>query len=80
MGALAARTVLKGQGGQMAGLKRISEDPYRCSEILIPLENMKLTERSIPDAWLMPYDVSPAFLDWCRPLIGGALPETVMEL
>ncbi len=77
MGALAARTVLSGQSGMMAGLRRISDDPYRCEEILIPVEQLALHERLFPESFISPdrLDVTDAFLNWCRPLIGGQLPN-----
>ena len=75
LGALAARTVLAGIGGTMAGLRRVSDDPYRCEEILIPLEGLSLHERPMPPEYLAPYDVTGSFLRWCRPLIGEGLPE-----
>lgn len=76
MGALAARTILDGHGGMMAGLKRISDAPYRCEEILIPVKQVMLTERLLPKHYLQPdrYDVSDDFLRWVRPLIGSHLP------
>lgn len=76
LGALAARTVLSGQGGMMAGLRRLSDEPYRCEEILIPVEQVMLHERLFPKEYIAPsgMDVTEAFLRWARPLIGGALP------
>lgn len=79
LGRLAARTVLSGQGGMMSGLKRVSSDPYRCEELLIPLEQVMLHERLLPDEFIAPdrYDVTEAFLRWARPLIGDPLPEYI---
>lgn len=72
LGALAARTVLSGNSGFMAGLRRVSDDPYECEEILIPLDQLVLHERQFPAAYITPnrYDVTDEFLHWCRPLIG----------
>ena len=74
LGALAARTVLNGTGGMMAGLRRVSDEPYQCEEILIPLEGLALHERPLPPEYLARYNVTDAFLRWCRPLIGNQLP------
>lgn len=76
LGALAARTVLSGQGGMMAGLRRLSDEPYRCEEILIPVEQVMLHERLFPKEYIASsgMDVTEAFLRWARPLIGGTLP------
>ena len=59
----------------MAGLRRLSDTPYTCEEILIPLDRLTLHERVMSPEYLSRYDVSEAFLRWCRPLIGGALTE-----
>lgn len=77
LGRLAARTVLSGQGGMMSGLKRLSSAPYRCEETLIPLTQVMLHERLLPGEFIVPgrYDVTDAFLQWARPLIGGPLPR-----
>ncbi|MEA5016607.1 MAG: diphosphate--fructose-6-phosphate 1-phosphotransferase [Candidatus Limiplasma sp.] len=76
MGALAAKTVLAGQGSMMAGLRRISDDPYRCQEILVPVQEVMLQEHVMPGEFLHPngHDVTDAFVRWCKPLIGGGLP------
>jgi 6-phosphofructokinase 1 len=77
LGALAARTVLSGIGGMMAGLRRVSDAPYDCEEILIPLNRLTLHERLLPKEYLDRYDVTETFLRWCMPLIGEKLPEIV---
>ena len=75
MGARAARAVLAGQGGFMAALKRVSDEPYRCEEILVPVEQLSLRERAFPKSWITSsgFDVAEGFARWCRPLIGGPL-------
>ena len=72
MGALAAKTVLSGQGGMMPGLKRISDEPYQCEEILIPVEDVMLNERLFPREYIAEggMDVTDAFVRWVRPLVG----------
>lgn len=72
MGALAARAVLSGQSGVMAGLMRKSSQPYQCEECLVPVEEVMLDERLMPDAYITASgnDVTQAFCDWCAPLIG----------
>ncbi len=74
LGALATRTMLAGTGGMMAGLRRVSDEPYHCEKILVPLEGLALHERPLPPEYLAPYNVTDAFLRWCRPLIGDQLP------
>lgn len=75
MGELAARTVLSGKGGMMAGLMRRSDNPYQCEEVLIPVEQVMLHERLFPREYITEdgYNVTDEFLSWVRPLIGGEL-------
>lgn len=72
MGALAARAVLHGKSGVMAGLKRCSTNPYLCEEILVPIEQVMLEERLMPKEFIseQDFDVTDAFCEWCRPLLG----------
>ena len=44
---------------------------------MIPLNRLTLHERLLPKEYLDRYDVTEAFLRWCRPLIGEKLPEIV---
>ena len=70
-------SLLSGTGGMMAGLRRASDAPYTCEEILIPLDRLTLHERLLPKEYLGHYDVTEGFLRWCMPLIGEKLPEIV---
>ena len=76
LGALSARTVLSGKGGMMPGLKRISDEPYQCEEILIPVEQVMLHERLFPKEYIAEngIDVTDEFIRWAKPLV-GELPE-----
>lgn len=75
MGALAARAVLSGQSGVMAGMLRRAGDTYAVEDVLVPIGQVMLEERHMPAEFLSRdgFDVTPAFCDWCRPLIGGPL-------
>lgn len=77
MGRLAARTVLDGIGGKMAGLRRVSTEPYRVEEVLIPVEQVMMAERLFPEEYMDRdrYDVTEEFVRWARPLIGQPLPH-----
>lgn len=72
MGALAARAVLEGTSGVMAGLLRRSTSPYVCEEVLVPIEQVMLEERLMPREFISEdgFDITDAFCDWCRPLLG----------
>ena len=74
MGALAARAVLSGKSGVMAGLMRCSTDPYICEDVLVPIEQVMLEERLMPKEFISDdgFDVTDAFCEWCRPLLGSA--------
>lgn len=77
MGALACSAVLEGKSGLMAGLIRQSTQPYVCQQVLVPIEEVMLTERTMPPEFISAdgFDVTPAFCDWCRPLLGAELPQ-----
>ncbi len=72
LGRLAAATVLDGRGGFMPGLRRVSNEPYACEKILIPVEKVMLHERLFPKEFIAEngMDVTPAFVDWAKPLVG----------
>ena len=71
----ACRAALAGESGKMVGFRRLSSAPYRCETFLIPIEEVMLGERTLPAEYMNGSDVTDAFCDWCRPLIGPALPE-----
>jgi 6-phosphofructokinase 1 len=72
MGQVAAQTVLTSQNGFMAGIMRLSNMPYQIEPILIPIEEVMLTERTLPDIFINDQGngVTPAFLEWITPLVG----------
>lgn len=71
----AVRAALAGHTGKMVGFRRLEGDVYAVETILIPVEQVMLTERTVPDHFIAPSgcDVTQEFIDWCRPLIGGPL-------
>ena len=76
-GRVACRAVLAGESGKMVGFRRLSTAPYQCETFLIPIEEVMLGERVLPPEYLTAdgSDVTQAFCDWCRPLIGPELPR-----
>lgn len=76
-GAEAVRCAVEGQGGVMVAFERISSEPYRMRLTRIPLSQAALKERTMPEEFIAKnnMDVTPEFLSWARPLIGGPLPE-----
>lgn len=71
----AVRAALRGETGVMVGFERIPGGEYHVKTCLIPVEQVMLEERVMPDAFINAAgnDVTDAFVDWCRPLLGGPL-------
>ncbi len=78
-GRAAARAALDGKTGVMVGLKRISNAPYKCETILIPIAEVMMHERTMPDNYINERgnDVTQEFVDWCKPLIGTEIPNYI---
>ena len=59
----------------MSTITRLSTEPYRTSIDLIPIEDAVLQAKTLPKAYLdgEHYDVSDAFTQWLRPLVGDDL-------
>ncbi len=76
-GAFAAKAAIEGSTGYMVGFERASAPSYACETILIPIEKVMMTEAVLPDNFINERgnDVTQAFIDYCKPLIGGPLPE-----
>jgi 6-phosphofructokinase len=76
-GEFAVSAVLEGKSGFMVGCRRISTQPYECETILIPIAEVMLNEKKIPEAFINERgnDVTAAFVEYCRPLLGGPLPN-----
>ncbi len=77
VGAAACKAAVLEKSGIMIGLERISTSPYSSKLIEIPIEEVILNERTMPKEFFADNDlgVSDKFIEWCRPLIGGELPE-----
>lgn len=80
VGQAAIRAAQAGHSGQMIGLLRASDgvaEPYRSATNLIPLAEVARRERTLPAAFLAESgaDVTPAYLDYARPLIGRVEPH-----
>lgn len=73
----ACRAVLEGESGKMVAFRRLSDAPYRAETYLVDIAEVMLHEKTMPEEFISPggCGVTDAFLRWCRPLIGGELPE-----
>ena len=71
MGKTAAAAALDKINGVMAGIKRVSSNPYKTESILIPIEQVMLEERVFPSKYISEdqYDVTEEFIEWMKPLI-----------
>ena len=72
VGGCAAKAVLEQKSGFMVGLKRLSSAPYRVEPILIPVEEVMMTERTFPLEYVQGTSISPAYREWLAPLINPA--------
>ena len=75
-GAAAVQRACEGVTDQMITLVRTSNSPYRCETGLASLQDVANAERPVPNEFINEAgnDVTPAFIDYARPLIGGPLP------
>ena len=75
-GRAAVKAVLEGRTGVMPAIRRLSSDPYQAELFLAPIQEVMLTERTMPEEFIgaAGNDVTPACVDWLRPLIGEPLP------
>ena len=78
-GELACRAVLEGETGKMVAFKRDEGADYKVTPILVPIEQVMLEEKKLPDAFINAAgnDVTDAFVRWVAPLIGEPLPRMV---
>lgn len=76
VGRAAVQLAVGGESGVMVALKRVGNDPYQCKTTTVPLQEVANRERLLPDAYISERgnDVTAAFLDYARPLIGRPLP------
>lgn len=78
-GAEAVKAAMQGATGVMVGFKRIPGEIYKAEPILIPIHEVMMTERCMPDEYINTEHngVTKEFVEWCRPLIGQPLREFV---
>lgn len=79
VGREAVKAALAGASGVMVGIKRKEGMEYEIETPLIPVEEVMLHERVMPDEYINERgnDITEKFVNWCRPLIDGELPEMV---
>lgn len=75
----AVRAAVEGHTGVMVGFRRAPGPDYTAETFLVPIEQVMLTEKTLPDEFLNAAGngVTDAFKAWCRPLIGPPLRKFV---
>ncbi|MCD5363513.1 MULTISPECIES: 6-phosphofructokinase [Chromobacterium] len=73
MGERAVEWLLAGKSGVMAGIKRIQDHPYCWDVVEVPLSEVGDQEKRLPPEFIGAdgFSVTPAFLDYVRPLMEG---------
>lgn len=73
----AVRAALEGDSGKMVGIERVSSAPYAVRYVRIPIEQVMLDERTLPDRYINAAGngVTEEFRSWLRPLLGQDLPR-----
>jgi len=76
VGEAAVRCACRGVTDKMVTLERVSNEPYECETGLASLAEVANAERPVPDEFINEAgnDITPAFIEYARPLIGGPLP------
>ena len=75
-GRAAVRYALEGQTDVMVALERSVGDDYSCTTVAVPLAAVAGAVKAMPPEFLDSgrYQVTDAFLDYARPLIGDPIP------
>ncbi|HEX2986794.1 MAG TPA: 6-phosphofructokinase [Chloroflexota bacterium] len=75
VGSQAVRYALQGRTDQMVILVRVPGTHYRCTTDSVPLEQIANVVKPLPPEFISPEGnfVTPAFMDYALPLIGGPL-------
>lgn len=74
----AVKAAVSGHTGVMVGLAREEGEIYAVKPVLIPLDQVMLAEKTMPDKFINKEGngVTDAFKQWCRPLV-GPLPQFI---
>lgn len=76
-GRTAVDKAIRGETGYMISLKRTPGKKYQCTMGMVELGKVANVRRMVPDEFISQdgNDVTPAFMDWLRPLIKPGLPR-----
>lgn len=78
-GRAAVRAVLADISGVMPAFRRLRNDPYESEIFLAPIEQVMLTEQTMPAAYINEKGngITQDYANWLTPLMGQPLPEFV---
>ncbi len=79
VGREAVKAAVAGHTGVMVGIRRKEGEEYGVDTPLIPIEEVMLHERVMPEDYINERgnDITEPFVRWCKPLIDGELPEMI---
>ena len=79
VGREAVKAAVAGHTGVMVGIRRKGGEEYGIETPLIPIEEVMLNERVMPEDYINERgnDITESFARWCKPLIDGDLPELI---
>lgn len=80
-GRAAVQAVVSGETGKMVALRRLPGADYKTETFLADIQDVMMTESKMPDAFINAEgnNVTEAYKDWVRPLLGKPLPK-LMDL
>lgn len=79
VGSEAVKAAVSGKSGVMVAIHRVPGTDYKIETSLVPIEEVMLHEKVLPEEYINKRgnDVTEKFMEWCRPLIGGDLPQFI---
>lgn len=79
VGKEAVKAALAGKTAVMVGLVRKEGSPYEIETPLIPIDQVMLHERKLPDEFISVdgFDITDKYLDWLSPLLGQEVPNFI---
>lgn len=80
-GRAAVQAAVSGETGKMVALRRLPGADYKTETFLADIQDVMMTESKMPDAFINAEgnNVTEAYKDWVRPLLGRPLPK-LMDL
>ena len=80
-GRAAVQAAVSGETGKMVALRRLPGADYKTETFLADIQDVMMTESKMPDAFINAEgnNVTKAYKDWVRPLLGKPLPK-LMDL